>query len=203
MVAKANRNNLENIWHALGDLSLSLKTVFLDFLWGKGVPCPQLFSIVSVHFPDVVDLSHVGEDGFCAKYFCWATTGTYEQELGAPLIQVNLLNLHICCYSSFFQVWFVNHKDISYAPASIAQVMASEGKISYGTCFQITMLPITYILKLTRAHYPNPSGELGALLRWSITGFCARFWMPSALIPLFRNILALRLYFPHTYLFPL
>ena len=34
---------------------------------------------------------------------------------------------------------------------------------------------------------PTPVVSLGALLRWSITGFCARFWMPLALTPLFRN----------------
>ena len=97
-VTEAARNDLEQIRHVLGDPSLSLKQVFHDFLWGKGVPCPQLFSAVSVHFPSAVDLSCIGEEGFRVKYFCWATTGTYEWEFGAPHIQVNLSNLSVYYY---------------------------------------------------------------------------------------------------------
>lgn len=37
--------------------------------------------------------------------------------------------------------------------------MASEGKISYATCFQSACIPISYALKLAEASYPDPSGE--------------------------------------------
>lgn len=83
------RREMAPIRQALGDPSLSLTTIFIDFLRGKGAPCPRLLSAVSVHFPSVVDLSRIGEDGFRAKHFCWAATGTYERELGAPQIKVN------------------------------------------------------------------------------------------------------------------
>ena len=98
-ISEPLRTELEPIRQALGDPSLSLTTIFLDFLRGKGAPCPQLLSAISVHFPSVVDLSRVEEDGFRAKYFCWAATGTYERELGAPQIKVGsyyVPNLLIC-----------------------------------------------------------------------------------------------------------
>ena len=79
---------MEPIRQALGDLSLSLTTVFLDFLHKKGTPCPWLFSSARIHFPDIVDLSCIGEDGFQAKHFCWAVTGTYKQEFGSSQIKV-------------------------------------------------------------------------------------------------------------------
>ena len=59
---------------------------------------------------------------------------------------------------------FVNDEDPSYVPAGMAQVMASEGKISYGTFFQNMLLPIGYLLKLARAHYPGPSGKLESFM---------------------------------------
>ena len=93
------RTEMEPIWQALGDPLSSLRTIFLEFLRGKGVPCPQLLSAVTAHFPRVVDMSRVGEDGFRAKHFCWAATGTYERELGAPQIKVgshHYRNVHYC-----------------------------------------------------------------------------------------------------------
>ena len=90
---------MEPIWQALGDPLSSLRTIFLEFLRSKGVPCPQLLSAVTAHFPRVVDMSRVGEDGFRAKHFCWAATGTYEWELGAVQIKVGLhhyRNVHYC-----------------------------------------------------------------------------------------------------------
>ena len=89
MVTEAHWSDLETIQQALGDTSLLLKAMFLGFLQGKGVPCPNLFSAISVHFPSVIDLSHIEEDGFWAKHFCWASTGTYKLELDASDIQVN------------------------------------------------------------------------------------------------------------------
>ena len=98
-ISKPLRAELEPIWQALGDPSLSLMTILLDFLCSKGAPCPQLLSAISVHFPSVVDLSHIEEDGFWAKYFCWVVTGTYEWESGTPQIKVGsyyVLNLLNC-----------------------------------------------------------------------------------------------------------
>ena len=94
----------------------------------------------------------LGDDRYIwARAWCSTHTGEFTKSSHPLLLK-------------FFQVQFVNHEDISYVLASIAQVMASEGKISYGTCFQITMLPITYVLKLARAHYPDPSGEPGSFV---------------------------------------
>lgn len=87
-IAEPLASEMEPIRQALGDPSLSLTTILLDFLRGKGAPCPHLLSAVSVHFPSIVDLSHIDEDGFRAKHFCWAATGTCERELGASQIQV-------------------------------------------------------------------------------------------------------------------
>ena len=87
-ISEPTRNEMEDIWQALSDPSLSLATVFMDFLRGKGAPCPQRLSTISVHFPDIVDLSRIGEEGFRAKHFCWAASGTYERELGASPIKV-------------------------------------------------------------------------------------------------------------------
>ena len=58
------RIEMEPIWQALGDPLSSLRTIFLEFLCGKGVPCPQMLSAVTAHFPRVVDMSFIGEDGF-------------------------------------------------------------------------------------------------------------------------------------------
>ena len=82
------RIEIEPIWQALGDPLLLLRTIFLKFLYSKGVLCPHLLSAVIVHFPRVFDISYVGEDGFQAKHFCWAAIRTYELDLGAPQIKV-------------------------------------------------------------------------------------------------------------------
>ena len=42
MVTEAHWSDLETIQQALGDTSLLLKAMFLGFLQGKGVPCPNL-----------------------------------------------------------------------------------------------------------------------------------------------------------------
>ena len=84
-ISEPMRTEMEPIWQALGDPLLLLRTIFL---YSKGVPCPQLLSAVIAHFPRVVDISCVGEDGFQAKHFCWAAIGTYELDLGAPQVKV-------------------------------------------------------------------------------------------------------------------
>ena len=55
---------MEPIRQALGDPSLSLTKVFLDFLHGKEAPCLQHLSATSIYFPDVIDLTHIREEGF-------------------------------------------------------------------------------------------------------------------------------------------
>ena len=90
-IIKPTRNKMESIWQALSSPLLSLATVIIDFLCGRGAPCPWHLSMVSVHFPTIINLSHIGEDGFRAKHFFWAATGTYERELGAPPIKVQFV----------------------------------------------------------------------------------------------------------------
>ena len=68
-IIKPTRNEMESIWQALSSPSLSLATVIIDFLHGRGAPCPWCLSVVSVHFPAIINLSHIGEDGFRAKHF--------------------------------------------------------------------------------------------------------------------------------------
>ena len=46
-----------------------------------------------------------------------------------------------------------------YSMHCLGSVMASEGKILYATCFQTFWIPVSYVLKLAEARYPNPSGE--------------------------------------------
>ena len=119
-IVEPTRNEMEYIWQALSSPLLSLATVIIDFLHGRGAPCPQCLSVVSVHFPAIINLSCIGEDGFRAKHFCWAATGTYEWELGAPLIKVQ----------------FVEEDDSGYSAHCLGLVMASKGKVLYATCFQ-------------------------------------------------------------------
>ena len=102
------RTEMEPIRQVLGIPLLSLTTILLDFLHGKGAPCTQLLSSISVHFPSVVNLTCIGEDGFWAKHFCWAVNRTYEWELGALQIKMglhhvpNLLNCwHEFCLGQF------------------------------------------------------------------------------------------------------
>ena len=93
---------MEPIRQALGDPSLSLTKVFLDFLRGKEAPCPQHLSAASIYFPNVIDLSRIGEEGFRAKHFCWAATGSYEWELGVSPIKVGMDRAHLITDESIF-----------------------------------------------------------------------------------------------------
>ena len=52
--------------------------------------------LLHVHFPSVINLSCIEEDGFQAKHFCWASTGTYKLELDASDIQVNPVCFTTC-----------------------------------------------------------------------------------------------------------
>ena len=142
-IVKPTRNKMESIWQALSSPLLSLATVIIDFLHGRGAPCPQCLSMVSIHFPTIINLSCIGEDGFRVKHFCWVATGTYEQELGAPPIKVQ----------------FVEENNPGYSAHHFGLVMASKGKVSYTMCFQTVWIPISYILKLVEASYPDPSSE--------------------------------------------
>lgn len=49
--------------------------------------------------------------------------------------------------------------DPGYPMHRLGSVMASEGKILYASCFQTVWIPISYVLKLVEARYPDPSGE--------------------------------------------
>ena len=69
-ISEPMRTEMEPIWQALGDPLLLLRTIFLEFLHGKEVPCLQLLSAITAHFPRVIDMSCVDEDGFQAKHFC-------------------------------------------------------------------------------------------------------------------------------------
>ena len=46
-----------------------------------------------------------------------------------------------------------------YLTHHLGSVMASKGKFSYATCFQSVYIPISYVLRLAKATYPDPSGE--------------------------------------------
>lgn len=41
----------------------------------------------------------------------------------------------------------------------LTRAMAAEGKICYATCSQTASIPMSYVLKLAMANYPDASGE--------------------------------------------
>lgn len=63
---------------ALRDQSASPKALLLDFLRGRGIPCPEHFNDVKDTFDSIVhpQLELIDEPGFRARMFTWATTGT-------------------------------------------------------------------------------------------------------------------------------
>ena len=75
------RNQLQQ---ALNDDSVTVTSLFIDFLKDTGIPCVQLFENTRVHFNAMVDLDQISTDGFRSKMFCWATTGSCDRELNAP-----------------------------------------------------------------------------------------------------------------------
>ena len=138
MVAKAARNDLEQIWHVLGDPSLSLKKYFTTFFGTKEYPVHDSFP-VSVHFPSTIDLISCKVFLLGNHWYVWVGVqhSTYTDEF----------TQFICLSLLLSALQFVSDGDPSYVLASMAQVMAPEGKISYGICFQNVFPPIGYVLE--------------------------------------------------------
>ena len=85
----ALQSQLQHAMVALNDLGANFTSLVTDFLQGSGVPCPHLFDEAKIYFNKIVDLSQIDADGFRARMFCWAATGSSDQEQSAPQIKVS------------------------------------------------------------------------------------------------------------------
>lgn len=74
---------------ALSNDQTSFQDLFKTFLRGAGNPCPQQFAEMKIHFSDLVDLSQVNDEGFRARIFCWAASGSFDREPNSPQIKVS------------------------------------------------------------------------------------------------------------------
>lgn len=87
------RNQLESALNILNDTGSDFASLLTDFLKGSGVPCPDLFDDAKVHFSNLVDLSQIHNDGFRARMFCWAVTGSCDREQGASPLTVSVAKM--------------------------------------------------------------------------------------------------------------
>ena len=94
--AKIVEHQLQNV---LTDPLVSFSTLFASFLKGKGILYMQCFVDDQNHFNDIINLDSVKENGFHAKMFCWAVTGSYALEPDAAPIAV--------CFLLFNGAWFI------------------------------------------------------------------------------------------------
>lgn len=74
-----------------GETFDSLITAFLK---GSGTPRPSAFSSVTDHFNPIINLRNINDDGFRARMFCWATTGSSERASDASPIMVDHILPH-------------------------------------------------------------------------------------------------------------
>ena len=151
---------------ALTSPLLSLATVIMDFLHGRGVPCPQCLH--GKH-----SLPHYHQ--LVPYWRRWLQSQTF-------LLGNNWnLWMEVRCTTN----QGIEENDPGYSIHHFGSVMASKGKASYAMCFQTVWIPISYILKLAEASkYPDPSGKPRISLRLFTTGSFVKSWMPSALIQL-------------------
>ncbi|KAJ7937922.1 hypothetical protein B0H13DRAFT_2302393 [Mycena leptocephala] len=56
--------------------NITFIALFVDFLRGSGIPCPQLFQQVTGSFSPLIDLSRIGTPGFRSQMVAWASTGS-------------------------------------------------------------------------------------------------------------------------------
>ena len=56
--------------------------------------------------------------------------------------------------------WVEDHMSMySFGSGTPSTVLATQGKITFRTCFQRALLPLSYVLMLASAAYPSPGGE--------------------------------------------
>jgi len=84
----------EQLQHSQSNPNGSFTSLFTDFLKGSGIPCPALFDDAKNHFNKIIDLRQADAEGFRAKMFCWAVTGSCDREQGAPDIKVSGAELY-------------------------------------------------------------------------------------------------------------
>lgn len=65
------------------------RTLIENFMGATGVPNRGLFDEAKAHFNAAVDLTLIDEDGYRAKQFCYASTGSYEREMELGKISVS------------------------------------------------------------------------------------------------------------------
>jgi hypothetical protein len=90
-------DQLRRARRASNDTFTSFASLLIDFLKGSGIPCPGRFEEAKGHFNKIVDLRQTDAEGFRAKMFCWATTGSCDREQGAPDIKASEAELYTGC----------------------------------------------------------------------------------------------------------
>lgn len=63
---------------ASNEFGSDFTSLVTDFLKGSGVPCPHQFDEAKVYFNKIVDLDQINANGFRARMFCWAVTGSCD-----------------------------------------------------------------------------------------------------------------------------
>jgi hypothetical protein len=90
-IRRAPASSEADFAHAVGEPAVSFQEIFVEFLKGSGIPCPNLFADVREHFSTLVNLATIDQPGFRSHMFCWATTGSPSVELRGTPIEVCIL----------------------------------------------------------------------------------------------------------------
>lgn len=69
--------------------TLTFMDLFVYFLKGTGIPCPNLFLQAQHHFANF-DMDLVDHDFFHSRSFCCAATGSYDLECDGPPLLVSI-----------------------------------------------------------------------------------------------------------------
>ncbi|KAF8055701.1 hypothetical protein FPV67DRAFT_1434783, partial [Lyophyllum atratum] len=115
---------------AVGDNSITYRSLVIDFLKGSGIPCPGLFDEIKSTFSRAVDLGRIDSPAFRSRMLVWAATGSQ---------MLNMANQRpILLYA-------VEDTDIQYFMHTARAQMAQTGTICFRTCFQTVRFPASYL----------------------------------------------------------
>ena len=135
----------------------------VNFLKGAGVPCPGLFAHAQAHFNNI-DMDLINGHSYQPRMLCYATTGSYDLECEDLRLSVRFVQVSGRFQDSLQEItqlgWVEDHAPQYLSGSGTSGcILAAQGKISFRTCFQKALLPLSYVLTLASAAYPDPGGE--------------------------------------------
>ncbi|KZT31982.1 hypothetical protein SISSUDRAFT_1067294 [Sistotremastrum suecicum HHB10207 ss-3] len=138
----------------------TVKGIIKQFLFGFGLPCPELFRLMAEQFDIKVDYERVSSRDFRVRLFCQALMGRITFSGPGK-------NMMICLYTG------PEDTSSNYGGLKATEVekeaYAAQGKISYQTCGDLACLPQAFIEGLGAATYDGikePKDFSQALDHW-------------------------------------